>query len=591
MIHIKVNKNYKSIRENVEFELPDFTVLTGKNGSGKSHLMEIIASGKSEYRDLTIDDTSPSNVNYIPFNGLNPQISDLGSYEVLIHKRKEVWGYISSLLQESKQEIERGRARSFEDYLERYPRAYNSDLRDWYERAGRNPDRITESLVNRHYQFSEGELFCSQFASIFKMYHINLEDNSYAEYRYSKYGDNVSFLSDEEFEKQYGPKPWDLINEMLRNAHLTYEVNNPIGLKREEDFYLHLTDIDTGIEIKVADLSTGEKVLMSLALAIYNTQEPTARPDILLLDEPDAALHPEFSKVLLDAIQTSIVGRAHVKVMVSTHSPSTVALAPEESIYMMNKSLSMPEKVSRKRAVGILTQDLTAFHVSLDNRRQVFVESPYDVEYYTKVFNLLDVDFVVMPMFLEPHSHNGTNCTDVIDIVKDLRTKGNDLVYGIIDYDNKNVEDDYILVLGEGNRYAIDNYVFDPIYVAFLLINEKICSSDEMGAGSYKFIELGNATDAEIQSMIDYVAAQLSMSSSNMIDYTVQGKKTFHVPEDYFTTQGHDLEDRIKNRWPSLKAIAKNKENLLKNYILDRIADAYPQYLSSDFIALFNKIK
>lgn len=591
MLKVKINKTYKSIKDSNVFELPDFTVLTGKNGSGKSHLMEVLAKNKTEYRDLTIDGVLSSNVKYIPFNGLNPQISDLGSFEELVSKRKEVWGHINNILQDYNKEIEKGRVRSFEDYVRRYPQAYNSDIKVWYERAGSKLENLTESLVNRHYQFTENEMFSSQFASIFKLYHINLEDNSYAEYRHSVHGDDVPFLSDEEFEKQYGPKPWDLINEMLQNAHLTYVVNNPMGLRREEDFSLHLTDVNTGIEIKVGDLSTGEKVLMSLALAIYNTQEQTARPDVLLLDEPDAALHPEFSKVLLDSIQTSIVNKAKVKVMITTHSPSTVALAPEESIYMMNKSLSIPEKVSRKRAVGILTQDLTSFHISIDNRRQVFVESPYDVEYYNKVFNLLNEDFGLLPMFLEPHSHNGTNCTDVIEIVKDLRNKGNDLVYGIIDYDNKNSEDNFTLVLGENKRYAIDNYVFDPILVAFLLIYEKICTSEEMGAGFHKFVDLGNATDEEVQSMIDYVALQLSMTSTTKVDFTTQNGKNFHVPEDYFTTQGHELETRIKDKWPALKAIAKNKDNLLKNHVLDRVADAFPQFLSIDFIDLFRKIK
>lgn len=135
---------------------------------------------------------------------------------------------------------------------------------------------------------------------------------------------------------------------------------------------------------------------------------------------------------------------------------------------------------------------------------------------------------------------------------------GNDLVYGIIDFDNKNA--------GTEHSYAIDNYAFEPIYVAFLLINEKICTSDEIGGGTYKFVNLGDATDVEIQSMIDYMASQLSMTSVTLIENTVQCGKTVHVSEDYFTVQGHELEDRIKNKWPPLKAIAKTKDNLRKNY-------------------------
>ena len=51
-MHIKIKDEHKSIRGGVEFDLPNFTVLTGKNGSGKSHLLETIsANGLCEVTD------------------------------------------------------------------------------------------------------------------------------------------------------------------------------------------------------------------------------------------------------------------------------------------------------------------------------------------------------------------------------------------------------------------------------------------------------------------------------------------------------------------------------------------------------------
>lgn len=55
-----------------------------------------------------------------------------------------------------------------------------------------------------------------------------------------------------------------------------------------------------------------------------------------------------------------------------------------------------------------------------------------------------------------------------------LRGLGNDLVYGIIDHDKTNYSSNDIFVLGEGNRYTIENYIFNPIFVALLLIREQI---------------------------------------------------------------------------------------------------------------------
>lgn len=591
MIQITVLKQYKSIKTSELFTIQDFTVLTGKNGSGKSHLMELIALNDSKFRSISIDGNSVSKIKYIGFNGLNPQVSEIGGYEEIVRKRKELWKQLIGCISEYKRESKSGRCSSVNDYIQRYSSARNGVFKYWYEKAGCNLEDLTENFVIKNFHLTTDEVFSSQFASVFKLYQMLYEDNQFASFRNEKYGEQNDVLTEEEFIEANGPKPWNLINDMLCRAGLPYKTNDPTGIKREEDFVLRLQDVNTGTEIKVADLSTGEKVLMSLALAIYNTSENEVRPDILLLDEPDAALHPEFSRVLLEAVQESIVKKAGVKVVISTHSPSTVALAPEESLYMMDKTLSQPVKITKKRAIGILTQDLANLHITADNRRQVFVESKYDVGYYSRLFNLLNYDFGVQPVFLEPRTNNASNCTDVINIVNSLRDNGNDLVYGIIDYDNHNTDQECNLVLGINHRYAIDNYILDPIYVAFLLVNEKIVATSAMGLPDYKFVNLGSMKNNELQTMICYIQDQLGLNTSTDTTYQTVNGKEFKVNSDYFTIQGHELEDKIKDKWPQLKSIAKNQDNLLKNYVLDRIADAYPQFLSMDFVDLFKRIK
>ena len=62
---VSIRKNYKSIKKIQEFQLPDFVVLTGKNGSGKSHLMEIMTHiGMSQVYDE--DGRLLSQIKYIP---------------------------------------------------------------------------------------------------------------------------------------------------------------------------------------------------------------------------------------------------------------------------------------------------------------------------------------------------------------------------------------------------------------------------------------------------------------------------------------------------------------------------------------------
>lgn len=583
-----VKNKYKSIHVSQEFDLPDFVVLTGKNGSGKSHLMELM----SNIQNCEIIGDSAKRlfrVKYIPFNGLNPHIDENCDYLGLTNNRKQSWNNVKSYLENFEYNRNRNRM-TIQQYVNS-----NIDrkrvLGRWVELTDGKVEEITEEWFFENYEISSDEMFSSQFASIFKLYHIRLVENKFNKFLNETDGQNYKVLSDEEFEKMHGPKPWELINRMLARAGLTYKVNHPEGNVKELDFKLHLTDVNTGIEIQVNDLSTGEKVLMSLALSIYNTKEETARPDVLLIDEPDAALHPEFSKVLVSAIEESIVKEAKVKVIISTHSPMTVALSPEESIYLMDKSKSRPVKITKQQAVNILTKDLDNVRLSIENRRQVFVESQYDVQYYNRIVKLIGTPLPTVPQFLPPKSSSGSNCDEVSSIVNSLRGFGNDLVYGIKDFDTKNHSNEFVFVLGENLRYAIDNYVFDPIYVAFLLVRENILKTETLGLPVLSYVQLSQLDDAGIQTMIDYVIDTLGFNTGNSVSYHVQSGKQYTATQDYFLYNGHDLETKIKDTWKQLNKIAQGGDNVLKNHVLDTVWTDYSEFISSDFIDLFMKIQ
>lgn len=594
-MNVKIFKQYKSIKP-VTFELQDFCVLTGKNGSGKSHLLQAMADkGYSIiYDGLENNKDQFSVIKYIPFNGLNPNVQSDCQYLELTNRRKNEWNKIYSAIQKYNQNIEQNNrlGRNVFNFLPS-DRNIHAILQQLIQRRG-YIDNITEDDFNALYDLTATftpELFSSQFASIFKLYHVRLEDNQYKAFRNEKFGDKYVVLSDEQFIETYGPKPWDLINSMLAKASLPYRVNNPEGQDREADFHLTLTDPERGVNIAVNDLSTGEKVLMSLALAIYNTTEHNHKPHILLLDEPDAPLHPEYSKVLLSAIYESIVKEANVKVIITTHNPTTVALSPEDSIFKMDRELGKPIKVTKRQALNILTVDLDNLRISTDPRRQIFVENQNDVLYYERIIRFLP-DFKIKFQFLPPHTRNGCNCDDVKRIVHLLREMGNDSIYGLVDYDNTNDDDEYIFVIGGKKRYAIDNYVFDPIYVCFLLVREGLIKTKDLGIGNYTFTKLGQLSHEKIQQIINYISIELELDGDEKISYSTIGGETFSVSVDYFKIQGHLLEEKIMNKWPQLNAIkkGKNDESIMKTYVLDKVIMEYPEHLSTDFIDTFNKI-
>ena len=594
-MEIKILKQHKSIKPSSEtLILPKFCVLTGKNGSGKSHFLESLSH--SEIAQVIEDEKNFTEIKYIRFGELNPQINADSNYQDFINQAKNIWtrvrqnltGYKSAKLKNPNAHIENyipyiKEAKILADFEKHFP-----DIEEW-----------TEDFFLTHFDFNsltQGQFFSSQFASVFKIYWNRMLHNLEMETLNNEYGQNNPVLTPAEFEKVYGPEPWDLINQMMENAHLPYIVNNPEGETTDSVFHMYLTDTKRDIKIDVNDLSTGEKVLMSLAIAIYNTAEQGVKPDLLLIDEPDAPLHPEFSKFLIDTIKNLIVEKAGVNVIITTHSPTTVAMSDEESIFRMNKDKGRPEKVSKSEAIAILTSGLDNVRVSIENRRQVLVESRYDVEYYTKIYNLLNssLDFQSKYdlKFLEATNREGCNCEDVKTIVKAFRDAGNETVYGIIDYDNHNVSENYIFVIGQ--RYAIENYIFDPIFIGFLLLREHICSSSDFSLQqNYTYIKLRDIIHDDLQRLINFVVSKLGFSTDeNVIEYEVVKGEKYSMNKSFFEMQGHDLEDKLINVYPKLKSITKNRtnDNLLKNYVISTVITDFPYYLSVDIRELFDSI-
>ncbi len=89
-----VNK-HKSIPANISFELEDFSIITGLNGSGKTHLLEAISN--SSLGRIYSEDKNLSVKTFIPFNGLNPQIGGSSDPSMLQRIIQDIWTHINNV--------------------------------------------------------------------------------------------------------------------------------------------------------------------------------------------------------------------------------------------------------------------------------------------------------------------------------------------------------------------------------------------------------------------------------------------------------------------------------------------------------------
>ena len=101
-------------------------------------------------------------------------------------------------------------------------------------------------------------------------------------------------------------------------------------------FQTKMTNRTTGASYNLDDLSSGEKVLMTLVLSSFNQLLGRRRPSLLLLDELDAMLHPSMMAALVAVMKDLFVEKG-TRVLMTSHSPVTVAMLNEDDIFRVTR--------------------------------------------------------------------------------------------------------------------------------------------------------------------------------------------------------------------------------------------------------------
>ncbi|SDX56451.1 AAA family ATPase [Hymenobacter psychrophilus] len=579
---------YKSL-DPFNLNLPDLTILTGVNGAGKTQILSAIIETKASVSENN-QELNPKK--YVTHQTLSPNDSNIITRQSSLQEIEDIWNPYHNFQQQNKL-----RQYNLNQFVND-PKQVKI-LVDIANKTNKDINELSQEDVYLHrpIHITSDDIFYQNFSGLFKRYQDKFDENRYQRFISVENNDkSIIYLSNEDFITENGEAPWDFVNKIIKEANLDYHINSPSGIHRDAPFELKLVNNITGTEVKFSDLSSGEKVLMSLALALYNSKFSIEFPKVLLMDEPDASLHPSMSKQFLDVILNVFVKDKGVKVIMTTHSPSTVALAPEESLFVVNKSGQRLEKSTKDHALKILTSGVPSFSVNYENRRQVFVESKYDVIFYEKIYNKLKSKLIkdISLNFISSGVAGAGNCDQVIDIVERLTSFGNKFVFGIIDWDIKNNPQGHILVLGHSERYSLENYIFDPILLCALLLSERLIERADLGlTNNETYSEFRNLSNPQLQLMSDFIINKVSdgfdITKSSMKKVIYGNNSEISIPEWYLENQGHNLEAIIKNKFPQLNKF--NKEEGLKKEIINKIIDDIPEFIPKDILDLFHSIQ
>ncbi len=306
----------------------------------------------------------------------------------------------------------------------------------------------------------------------------------------------------EKFRSERGVPPWEILNEMFETAGFPLRCTSPLGLAFYDRFIVRFYHVSRPEQrIPISALSSGEKIIVTIFIWVFNRIQDMPFPKLLLLDEPDAHLHPTFVKTFLDFLHVFLVKKHGIQVIMSTHSPTTVALAPADVIYVVNRYPTSVERAQDKSAV--VSQLSAGLITVLPSTRYVFVEDQDDVNFYNaalesfkRLRKKLEQSLVFIPVsYGRGISRETGGCSKIIQWIEKTSCTGlAGVIVGLIDKDEGNVPSDNLLVL---DRYSIENYLLDPLVVYRAILD----CSDSKVAQAFSEIGLRQGEEGRIASL------------------------------------------------------------------------------------------
>lgn len=463
--------------------------------------------------------------------------------------------------------------------------------------------------------FDNGFFNLNDIALEEKNFQIQKETNNYNKYQKTQ-GKNVRVFSDEEFLKNFGESPINILNNVLneydvngyefRSYDLQFDFRSGM---QNQNVQVYLYNKDGNYQTQLNALSSGEKTLLALAFSVFKLQKRKILAKVLLMDELDSALHPSMSKRLVNVLYNYFHKNLGIKIIISSHSPSTIAFSPDVSLYIIkkDKSSQLIHHVSKDEALKELTIGVPSFSINYENRKQVFVESKYDVEYYNALYNIfkdylnkdISLNFIASgDLQKDKNGQPVSNCTVVRDVTKTLREAGSNSIYGIIDWDLAKSKDNnlYVITLGFESRYSIENYILDPLFIGFLLIIEKIENFKYFGITDMETTrDLYNISIQNCQLLINKI--EKDFSKKNIInqitskEYTTISGFEFLLCEEIAKMQGHELEKKYFEVYPQLNKFKGSADNHFKNHVIKKVFEEFTDYIPIDILNVFKEIQ
>ena len=446
-ISLKLDQRYKSLQEGFEWnDIPPFAVITGVNGVGKTQLLEVI-KGRSDRpdnrgfipqiaREIT-SSSGPENLIFsenttqrgLSLNGLIEYVknSDQRLVELrnLDQQVRNYQGYINNSLYQRSQTSDRVEQLQIDSNIQGYKEqirnlqnqiinvnifAYDEELKRIAQNLSKKVDELSEEEIRQHaidnfetlttvdelttFIANENLRYMRRVTHLTETHQREKADEAVAEER--------PYQTINRIFHQYGFDYFEMLNPFPHDNKLNGEIRFQGKGGELVDYY---------------SLSSGERDIVQFVIWSYGQDFRGNRLNTMVLDEPDAHLHPSMCKMMVEIFSEISAekgkGGGDIRIIITTHSPSTVAFTPEGSLFVMERADGNKRVVrhtTSEEAVEILSNGIFTFSRAMSNFTQlsssskqnlVFVEGKTDVKHFTKAMQMLGYDLDVQ--FFDMH--------------------------------------------------------------------------------------------------------------------------------------------------------------------------------------------
>lgn len=458
-ISLKLNQRYKSLQQGFEWNnIPAFAVITGVNGIGKTQLLEVI-KGRSERPDSRgvmpqivreiVSSNGPENLIFsenttqrgLSLNGLIDYVKNGEQRFVTLRNLDQQINNFQSRINNSRHQQSQTSDNVERLQLENNIQSWREQIRNLQNQKinvniyayDEELKRIARKLEKKVGELTEDEI--RQFAIDNFESLTNVDElTRFLTNENMRYMRRVTYLSEtHQREKEdilvAQERPFQTINRLFRQYGFDYfDMLNPFPHDGKLNGEIRFKG-KGGEIVDYYSLSSGEQAIVQFVIWSYGQDFRGNRLNTMVLDEPDAHLHPSMCKMMVEIFSEistkKEIGGGGIRIIITTHSPSTVAFTPEGSLFVMQRETDnkrVIRQTTSEKAVDILSDGIFTFSRAMSNFTQlssstkhnlVFVEGKTDVKHFTKAMQMLgynlDVEFFDM--------HDATTLSNFINCI------------------------------------------------------------------------------------------------------------------------------------------------------------------------------